>query len=81
MKNKKSQFIMLVLLIIILLIILSLNRIWDNQDNNICKNKCKDAMEYETKSHGSLIDWIFGDYKLNCICYYEDGIKTKKGRN
>lgn len=78
MKNKKAQFIILIIAIIILLILLSLSLIWTIQDDYICKDKCKNAMEYEAKSYGSLIGWISGDYKLNCICYYEDGIKTER---
>jgi len=63
-------------LLLIFLIIVSVINVSEAKK---CNNACKDALFYEKhsdKSSGFLED-LLGKSKIYCICYYEDGTKTK----
>lgn len=80
MKNKKGDFNLmpvLIAFIIILVVNLAVLGYINFKNNKMCENACGNAITFDVKEKDSLINFFIGDYEVNCICYYEDGTKTK----
>ena len=80
--NKKADLTMnlmflLLATIIVLMILLAVNSVLNEK---ICKQECGGAIESETKGEGNMLEALTQRDELNCICYYENSIKTKRVR-
>lgn len=69
-----SSMLMLGVMLVLIIFLLIMNI----QDSNLCNLECKDAIGYEPHSNTKFGGLLTGERELLCICYYQDGIKSKK---